>query len=729
MFNIQAYASQVYQERKQAVRHWGKSREKAIQALVKRDHTRSPSLPPSVVHLLRSNDPPNEDEALVIHDALEKAKTQLAARIYSSSPSTPSAEVEQLQGQILQLEAVSSAIRRFPTEILQTIFAFGLFPRPMQSMMHRAPDSPFQWPWTVAHVCRTWRSAALSTPVLWSYLPPSPLSIQRRSFSNHWRRRQDMFEFMINHSQNLGLHIIVKGDPKPNTTHPCPIIHLLVSLAERWETASLDLATDQLDLFSNIRNRLPRLRELTIVVSSLSDNCQSFDLFAVAPQLKVVSYENQTDFRHLVMRFPPSQLVSYSLVGCWSNEQVREMILSNASTLQTLHLGDNAVFESKLNLPPVTLPNLKTLSIGNSQHACNGLDNIIVPALEEFSFSTHHSSVMCNFLELLRRSSKVVNGPHLLKTLRIGRKSGNSIGTYPEQFIDMLELASCLQSLECPLPRRSDILYRLAETDPSHALLPSLQDCTFFLWDHISTESAQALNCLARSRCEIPSEELIGSLALPYPRRLKNLRICKYPESPAAQTHKLDHWLTSCQQLLNLGQSLDTPEDLNPRQRPLHFFLEGPQALIINRLQELVHDAISTPIISKRKASALTSHLLQCEEMKFSVDQIMTPQLQSLEFGSLKRNLRAMKKTYPYLQELGRALDSLLHSWVTTINENMLSLHWFYDRSSVTQRLFYLPLSDSVRYTNSFACLVLRLDDENRDQHQKAIMQPIEGLL
>ena len=156
-----------------------------IDHLVKRLKRRHPSVKSWNHHpLLRSNDPPDEQQALEIWEAIRSLSARYeesTGHLWSPQPTASGTsndellqqEVVDLDAQIRALHSIVSCIRRVPEEILQKIMLFAATPdypnRISVGRIHfivRSRDA-----YLFASVCRRWRQAAQGAHTLWQLLP------------------------------------------------------------------------------------------------------------------------------------------------------------------------------------------------------------------------------------------------------------------------------------------------------------------------------------------------------------------------------------------------------------------------------------------------------------------------------------------------------------------------------------------------------------------------------
>ncbi|KAJ7137877.1 hypothetical protein C8R44DRAFT_607043, partial [Mycena epipterygia] len=120
--------------------------------------------PPS---LLTSNDEPSLEEAAVVRQLLKELETAALDLDSDSQPQNARAHLEQdLQTRINLHKAILSPHRRLPAEVLHEIFTY-LVPALRETSPDNSHLASLLIPWSLALVCRRWRSIALSIEELW----------------------------------------------------------------------------------------------------------------------------------------------------------------------------------------------------------------------------------------------------------------------------------------------------------------------------------------------------------------------------------------------------------------------------------------------------------------------------------------------------------------------------------------------------------------------------------
>ncbi|KAJ7730696.1 hypothetical protein DFH07DRAFT_162242 [Mycena maculata] len=119
--------------------------------------------------------------------------------------------------------ALVSPVRRLPADIIRDIFVASL-PSGQNSTIAEQ-DAPL----LLCHICRAWRSLALSTPRLWASLhivaPPNVRMISLNDTVNSWLSRSGV----------LPLAISVAVSPTSRHIPDISMLHTLIAFSLRWE--------------------------------------------------------------------------------------------------------------------------------------------------------------------------------------------------------------------------------------------------------------------------------------------------------------------------------------------------------------------------------------------------------------------------------------------------------------------------------------------------------------
>ena len=478
------------------------------------------SLPePPFPHLLQSNIPPTDSEAIDILKVISAVEAQSLHLHEIQDLGTDRMTKHQLDHAHQFVHAhrgVLSAIRRIPPELLQEIF------------LHiTVPWTYSRWntiPWSLSQVCRLWRTTALSVSSLWSRLPTIYLH-KKIPFSYAAQIRE-----LLIRSRDAPISFYLYAPFKELNSHP--IIDALVLHSERWQTVSIDSTTPTIFAFKGIKGRLSSLRTLSLEVWRQTDPVV-FDMFEDAPQLREVSLDGPFPGE---VRLPFSQLTRYK-------ERVRgrgmaDFTISLATSLTTLEIS--RLSESP-DIPVTTLPLLVILKVQFDDIISQGfLENVTLPAIQEILIAGFEGHLIPVLIAMISRS----HSPCMLKKFAFRTSQLNS-----GELTTLLRLTPHLVDLNLPLPPPEDLSNLIIERN-SRPLVPLLQMLTFEADAVRRAETSQALNALAVSRCKqntnLTSVALSGDVPPSDHRTLEELRILfKSSRTCHYELRFLENWLQS----------------------------------------------------------------------------------------------------------------------------------------------------------------------------------------
>ncbi|KAF7372538.1 F-box domain-containing protein [Mycena venus] len=271
------------------------------------------SLPPNLIHLLQSNDPPQESQIPLIRDIISDDQNRIILM---------DAEIFALETQIHNLNAnlaqslqkrndaavhahqhrsILSPIRRVPPELICEIF----------EILHdgKAGTRP---PWSFGHICRSWRHIALSFEQLWSFI------VVRSPPSAKWDALVASIEVQLQRSAHVPLDIYF---PDVRSEMDSRVLGLVLSRCNRWRSLCLDRGTRLpdcnvvLDWLRPVEGHLDQLVKLEARHYWIAIP----DIFSTAPRLReVVLTNNRLDESSSSIVIPWQQITHYR--GTFSSE-------------------------------------------------------------------------------------------------------------------------------------------------------------------------------------------------------------------------------------------------------------------------------------------------------------------------------------------------------------------------------------------------------------------------
>ncbi|KAJ7622432.1 hypothetical protein FB45DRAFT_838535, partial [Roridomyces roridus] len=261
--------------------------------------------------------------------------------------------------------AVLSPIRRVPPELVAEVFRLVPFTRKIQNKTVTKP------PWTLGHICSSWRETALGCPLLW------------RSFtlttSNF--RSEAMITAQLPRTANVPLLVNFEWNNDADGG-ACALLGLLLPHSSRWQSlrirchhhAAAEIVLESLQV---IKGRISQLEKLEFFVGRTVHPTPSnkWEMFSISPRLsEVLLTEVLWHGYSPQFSIPWSQIRNYRAV-LTSIQQLD--ILSKSPNLVGCSIGfDDAL--STHGDTMVVLPLLRRLSVEGSSI----LDHITAPSLE-----------------------------------------------------------------------------------------------------------------------------------------------------------------------------------------------------------------------------------------------------------------------------------------------------------------------------------------------------------
>ncbi|PBK90577.1 hypothetical protein ARMGADRAFT_1166906 [Armillaria gallica] len=316
-------------------------------------------------------------------EALDSQQGDIRASIaFQTALSTPLPPASAEEHQILHCEPYNdSAVSSLPVEMLGEIFQLAV-DGDLGSAECDVLDVKHSPNWVISHVCRAWRSVALSMPNLWTFIciedDSDLLMLDGVPFTDN--RATLLREYLARSSQHpLRITLSSSYDIQKH-------LEILLPHFDRCTDVSFTIDQEALITLSTISGEFPTLERLSIVIDDFShypdlpkdpfSTTPQIDGFCKAPNLRAVSLSRISIF-HLELPF--SQLQSFT--GDISNflEHLKLFFLASQLTTATLNV--------RLIHPPFTLPvpfshtNLHTLSLYTDLQCIRDLR---LPALEVF---------------------------------------------------------------------------------------------------------------------------------------------------------------------------------------------------------------------------------------------------------------------------------------------------------------------------------------------------------
>ncbi|KAJ3509870.1 hypothetical protein NLJ89_g4990 [Agrocybe chaxingu] len=314
-----------------------------------------------VPRLLSVNDEPTAEEKALVLAAISRAKDEINSKGRLSKCCEDYKHAGALQRFIREGCSMISSIRRLPVELIREIIIYTVHD-PYPDL-----DNP---PYLLGHVCRLWRLAALSIPLLHSILPR--LRLQKyddtSAFSQHLLQVMPtvpFYSFQLSNISGPDIH---------------PVANLYFRTSERWKHAFITADASALKPISTrlVRSNVPMLESLRlhIATSRYAGPCYAFEN---APCLRTAEIECPTLF---LLRLPWKQLTKYKersgrAIGI-------PFIIYNGNPIEHLTYITAQPDSLLVHISKATLPRLTHLDIRLYHHSSISiLPQLTLPSLQE----------------------------------------------------------------------------------------------------------------------------------------------------------------------------------------------------------------------------------------------------------------------------------------------------------------------------------------------------------
>ncbi|CAA7270289.1 unnamed protein product [Cyclocybe aegerita] len=338
-----------------------------------------------VPRLLSVNDEPTSEEKALVVAAISRAKDEVDSKGRLSKYGKDYKHVGALQTFIREGYSIISPVRRLPVELIREI------------MIHTAHDpcpdldNP---PYLLGHVCRLWRVASLSIPLLHSTIPH--LRLQKyndtSAFSQHLLQvipKVPFYSFKLSNLSGPDIH---------------PMANLYFQTSKSWKSAFITADPSALEPKSTrlVRSNVPMLESLRLHVATKRPNsryagqCYAFEN---APCLREAEIKCSTVF---FLKLPWKQLTKYKehsgrAIGIpliifdgnpiehltYITAQPSSLLVHiNPATLPRLtHLDIRLYHDSSISiLPRLTLPSLHNIRVRDpgTTRLFQGIVNLVI---------------------------------------------------------------------------------------------------------------------------------------------------------------------------------------------------------------------------------------------------------------------------------------------------------------------------------------------------------------
>ncbi|KAK7449809.1 hypothetical protein VKT23_013285 [Stygiomarasmius scandens] len=340
-----------------------------------------------------------------------------------------------LLAKLSSLQSITSPLRTFPPEVLQSIFTHCL-----ESF---AILSAYEAPVLLTQICSKWRSIAIDTPALWASFHIALIGARDpfESYDSTCSAIRDGLQTFLSRSSSLPLNISLRSDYSPGLYNEDIIgevnqtLEILLSHHKRWKYLSLQLPQPCMNSVERLRGEdLPNLETATVfcVGGGQSSALSSSPFFENAPRLqqlsvgardpsmmlKLIGCASWARLTHLVVCFnywetsitPPLGHIADALKVCVSLEECS--ITLPGSNLDT----------SPLTSVIITLPKLRKMAIVSyfpSQIVTFLLDSLVLPKLRELTVDGNLAQLPLNADSFwIHRGSGQWGAEHMINLLK-----------------------------------------------------------------------------------------------------------------------------------------------------------------------------------------------------------------------------------------------------------------------------------------------------------------------
>ena len=371
-------------------------------------------------NLLHTNQPPRQDESVVLDEALSHATHNLEhMEAFLDALNTTARRVTSARNELLRRKDTTRPVlhpqRRIPNDVLLEIFQHCV-----DSASSRNYFSLNVAPWVLTHVCSRWRTLITEHPSFWRkvdirWINPAATT-SRRAFARHLIEQ-------ITRSRSAPKDVDIRSTTVTLNADD-EVLSLLLSTSRNWERLSLALEPNSFIALSPLSGTLGNIRVLNLevgrlgassflqAVSNLSANlphiCRALQYLRGLQTLRVSSLE-------LISRLEPSsfsqvQDLEARMVGS-SMEHLQLQSLEAMPMLQKCTLWiDNKEGERPGRAPTsvIILRHLTELVMRSTATPSSNCPHLLLclklPALESLTLTLPNSDIIDHLIDLIRRS-------------------------------------------------------------------------------------------------------------------------------------------------------------------------------------------------------------------------------------------------------------------------------------------------------------------------------------
>ncbi|KAJ7167950.1 hypothetical protein C8R46DRAFT_258854 [Mycena filopes] len=327
-----------------------------------------------LTHLLESNDPPLEPEIPIIRSiiaAQQDSLTSLDIEIHDMQIALAQllARRDASAKMLLKYQAITSAVRRVPSELVCEIFALTL--------EGKGPDQAgVKPPWRLGHICRSWRRSALQYSLLWNQIEIPTESTE--SFN------PSMLETQLLRSARASLDVLWLAEVE------APPLDLVLAHSPRWHSLCLHVDEEDDEMLNRLHRVNGRLDRLEILELVKAHGTVIPDVFQDAQALRqVILTDWEFHYPSPVAQIPWAQITRYR--GMYSWQRQLQILAAAAPSLRECavaydHLMQTESLIDEDDAPPIVLPQLRRICTASPDL----LRRLTAPLLDTI-YSVYHS--------------------------------------------------------------------------------------------------------------------------------------------------------------------------------------------------------------------------------------------------------------------------------------------------------------------------------------------------
>ncbi|KAF7973100.1 hypothetical protein HWV62_16204 [Athelia sp. TMB] len=354
-----------------------------------------------------------------------------------------------------------SPIQRLPEDILAVILFLAV------------PESPYispsSRPLAYSQVCKAWKQCAWSCQRIWASFGV---------LGKETRPSPPLIRAWLSHARSIPLSPRFELDARPSVARLAwPAIAEVIAYCDRWEKLGISSPTGVLQRFQRVQGRLPLLEHLSIKIYP-GEMKKEIGAFKLAPRLRSVRLDSREPLSKI--RLPWGQLTDLELEIESTQPDSPDMedsllhIFRELASLACLTLRYFAQDRGhRHDIPPVTLPQLRTLVVSLPKMRGRIFNMIRCPNLTSISISQASVSWTCqSFLSFLGTLSSLKNLAAISLTPLANPQE------IPDLVPSLNEVSTVtalrIQLIRADIPDR--LLKSMTHTPEGPNLLPNLQE-------------------------------------------------------------------------------------------------------------------------------------------------------------------------------------------------------------------------------------------------------------